>query len=113
MAGIKLELQSKNKVIPCCSGLNHAIESFPFEFSDAPCSSTWPDGKLFAGWHETNPCGVSAAQASCPTWISGHPRRERLMFLGSRHRDWYLTAEFHLDDRVAESKSPYWTPIGH
>ncbi len=57
MAGIKLELQSKNKAIPCCSGLNHAIESFPFEFSDAPCSSTWPDGKLFAGWHETNPYG--------------------------------------------------------
>jgi pimeloyl-ACP methyl ester carboxylesterase len=22
--------------------------------------------------------------ASCPTWISDHPRRERLMFLGSR-----------------------------
>jgi hypothetical protein len=28
--------------------------------------------------------GVSAAQASCTTWISGHPSREGVMFLGSR-----------------------------
>ena len=31
---------------------------------------------------------VSAAQASCSTWISRHPRGESLMFLGSRHGNW-------------------------
>ena len=28
------------------------------------------------------------ALADCPTRISGHSRRERLLFLGSRHCDW-------------------------
>jgi hypothetical protein len=111
MAGIKLELQSKNKAIPCGSGLNHAIESFPFEFSDAPCSSTWPDGKLFAGWHETNPYGEGPeGRETNELLCSGSFIKISPAKSASRLES---DGQTHLDDRVAESKSPYWTPIGH